>query len=347
MVSVVGADTVILSRWFTHDTCDPLLFVRGGQRVELGVFFNDNMVLSMIYLLCKSGRVDTGHRVFEASRLVSFLQTKDPDFASDIVTQLESSEEPSVYVWHTSNHWQITVAHKIGNTVWVRRRNSSWGHGKQMLKQTVKMIGDAYRICDVLCPTIEVIEQPKWVTQQVPGSNSCGLHVAGNTYLALSGELDHYYLTHKMIQRIRRFTVEAYMMKLQKLAQQQTRCLSQVEPYNTPRAHEHEPSPLACTTFPLLVPWTLSAVEDQMEKLGRTPPTDIVSMRISSGREVSITPAEIQSFCSITRTFRSQEGVGGCEINNRKKCIYQPLFFFPTGREIVLKKAVEYRTIWF
>jgi hypothetical protein len=188
------------------------LFVRGGQRVELGVFFNDNMVLSMIYLLCKSGRVDTGQRVFEASRLVSFLQTKEPAFAKAIVTQLESSEKPSVYVWHTSNHWQITVAHKIGNTVWVCRRNSSRGHGKQILKQTVEMIGDAYQICGASCPTIESIEQPNWVTQQVTGSQSCGLHAAGNAYLAFADTLDQYYLTHEMIQRIRRFTVAAYMI---------------------------------------------------------------------------------------------------------------------------------------
>ena len=285
--------------------CDPRLFVRGGQRVELGVFLNDNMVLSMIYLLCKSGRVDTGQRVFEASRLVSFLQTKEPAFATAIVTQLELSEKPSVYVWHTSNHWQITVAHKIGNTVWVCRRNSSRGDGKQILKQTVNMIGDAYQICGASCPTIKSIEQPNWVTQQVPSSNTCGLHAAGNTYLALAGELDHYYLTHEMIQRIRRFTVAAYVMKQQKLTQQQTKFPSRVEPDNTPRAHDPKPLPLACTTFPLLVPWSLSVVEDQMKKLGCTPPTDNVYMRIPSGRKVSITPAEIQSFCSITRTFRS------------------------------------------
>ena len=170
----------------------------------------------MINLLCKSCGVDTRQRVFTGIRLDSFIQNKWPGFATDMVTQLESSEAPCVYVWHTTDHWQITVAHKIGNTVWVRRRNSVRSVGENILKLTVQMIRTAYQIHGVICPFIESIEQPNWVTQQVTGSKSCGLHAAGNAYLAFAGTLDQYYLTHEMIQRIRRFTVAAYMINQRK-----------------------------------------------------------------------------------------------------------------------------------
>jgi hypothetical protein len=176
------------------------------------VAIHGDMLYAMINLLCKFCGIDTGQRVFSGIRLDSFIHNEWPGFAAEIIKQLESSEKPSVYVWHTSNHWQITVAHKIGNTVWVRRRNSLRSVGKYILKQTVNMIRTAYKIQGVTCPCIESIEQPNWVTHQVTGSQSCGLHAAGNAYLAFADTLDQYYLTHEMIQRIRRFTVAAYMI---------------------------------------------------------------------------------------------------------------------------------------
>ena len=100
--------------------------------------------------------------------------------------------------------------------MWVCQHNSVWSVGKHILIQTVNMIRTAYKIKGVTCPCIESIEQPNWVTQQVTGSQSCGLHAAGNAYLAFAGTLDQYYLTHEMIQRIRRFTVATYLIKQRK-----------------------------------------------------------------------------------------------------------------------------------
>ena len=215
MLPICWCHTLILTLTLTL-THTPRVFDSNGQRVEKGVSIHGDVVYAMINLLCKSRGIDTGQRVFTGIRLDSFIHKKWAGFATDIVTQLESSEAPCVYVWHTTDHWQITVAHKIGNTVWVRRRNSVRSVGKYILIQTVDMIRTAYKIKGVTCPCIESIEQPNWVTQQVTGSQSCGLHAAGNAYLAFDGTLDQYYLTHEMIQRIRRFTVAAYMINQRK-----------------------------------------------------------------------------------------------------------------------------------